>query len=161
MSFKKILLAIDDSKLSQAILTKALDLAKIHQAELMLFRCIPTEDLEVIASVPYELGLAVEEIDYNYQKQKARLDELTKESLEKLKAECETATNHSISIEYQYNIGEPGHCICEIAREWQASLIIAGRRGHSGLVEALVGSVSNYVVHHAPCDVLVIQPSKT
>jgi nucleotide-binding universal stress UspA family protein len=153
--------AIDDSQLSNANLPKSLDVAKIHQAELMLFRCIPTEDLEVIASVPYELGLAVEEIDYNYREQQNRIDELTKESLEKLKAECEAATNHSISIEYQYTIGEPGHCICEMAQEWQASLIIVGRRGHSGLVEAFVGSVSNYVVHHAPCDVLVIQPTKT
>lgn len=160
MTFEKILLAIDDSKLTQAILNKALEIAKINQAQLMLFRCIPSEELAVIASVPYELGLAVEEIDYNYREQQNRLDELTQESLEQLKTECETATNHEISIEYQYKIGEPGSCICETAQEWQASLIIIGRRGHSALVEAFVGSVSNYVVHHAPCDVLVIEPHK-
>ncbi|RMG10302.1 MAG: universal stress protein, partial [Cyanobacteria bacterium J055] len=36
-------------------------------------------------------------------------------------------------------------------------LIIVGRRGRQGIEEAVLGSVSNYVVHHAPCSVLAIQ----
>lgn len=32
------------------------------------------------------------------------------------------------------------------------------RHGRSGLSELLLGSVSNYVVHHAPCSVLTIHP---
>ncbi|MGC1393382.1 MAG: universal stress protein [Coleofasciculaceae cyanobacterium] len=36
-------------------------------------------------------------------------------------------------------------------------MVVVGRRGRTGLAEAFLGSVSNYVVHHAPCSVLVIQ----
>ncbi|NEO65320.1 MAG: universal stress protein, partial [Moorea sp. SIO4G2] len=36
-------------------------------------------------------------------------------------------------------------------------LIVLGRRGLGGLKEMVLGSVSNYVVHHAPCSVLVVQ----
>jgi nucleotide-binding universal stress UspA family protein len=44
-----------------------------------------------------------------------------------------------------------------MARSWPADLIVIGRRGRTGLKEALMGSVSNYVVHHAPCTVMVVQ----
>lgn len=50
--------------------------------------------------------------------------------------------------------------ICELARNWNADLIILGRRGRTGLSELLLGSVSNYVLHHAPCSVLTVQQPK-
>ncbi|NEO26744.1 MAG: universal stress protein, partial [Kamptonema sp. SIO4C4] len=54
-------------------------------------------------------------------------------------------------------VGEPGPRICEAAENWNADLIIVGRMGRTGLAEALLGSVSNHVVHHAPCTVMVVQ----
>jgi nucleotide-binding universal stress UspA family protein len=51
--------------------------------------------------------------------------------------------------------GNPGTTICETAKALNIDLIVIGRRGHSGLSELLIGSVSNYVVHHAACAVLV------
>ncbi len=38
-----------------------------------------------------------------------------------------------------------------------ASLVVVGDRGLSGLSELLLGSVSNEVVEHAKCDVLVVR----
>jgi nucleotide-binding universal stress UspA family protein len=32
-----------------------------------------------------------------------------------------------------------------------------GRRGRTGLSELFLGSVSNYVTHHAPCSVLTLK----
>lgn len=46
--------------------------------------------------------------------------------------------------------------ICQAAQGFQASVIVMGRRGLSGL--AALGSVSERVVHRAPCSVLVIPP---
>jgi nucleotide-binding universal stress UspA family protein len=160
MSFQKILLAIDDSKFSEDILKQGLEIAKIHQAELMLFRCIPHTDVQVINSVPYEMGLAIEDINYNYRQQQDRVIQSTQETLEKLKYQCELTTNHELKISYLYKIGDPGYSICETAQEWSASMIIIGRKGHSALIEALIGSVSKYVIHHAQCAVLVIEPTK-
>lgn len=57
-------------------------------------------------------------------------------------------------------IDTPGHAaerIIEAARAGQSSLIAIGRRGVQG-VKAL-GSVSERVVHRAPCSVLVVPPS--
>lgn len=56
--------------------------------------------------------------------------------------------------------GAPGYQICTLANEWQIDLIVMGRKGHSGLAELFIGSVSNYVLHHAHCSVLVVQDNK-
>lgn len=41
-----------------------------------------------------------------------------------------------------------------VARNWQADVIVIDRRGIS---ELLMGSVSNYVLHHAQCSVFTVQ----
>lgn len=38
-----------------------------------------------------------------------------------------------------------------------ADLLVVGSRGHGGFTEALLGSVSQHLVHHAPCPVVVIR----
>lgn len=57
--------------------------------------------------------------------------------------------------------GHHGEGICTYAREHGMNLIVVGSHGRSGLVRALLGSVSNFVVNHAPCPVLVIREQPT
>jgi nucleotide-binding universal stress UspA family protein len=38
-----------------------------------------------------------------------------------------------------------------------ADLLVVGSRGHGGFAEALLGSVSQHCVHHAPCPVMIIR----
>jgi nucleotide-binding universal stress UspA family protein len=51
--------------------------------------------------------------------------------------------------------GEPGAAICQLATELSARAIVIGSRGRGGLTRAFLGSVSDYVVRHAPCSVVV------
>ncbi len=46
--------------------------------------------------------------------------------------------------------------ICSLARTWNADLVVVGRRGLSRVNELLRNSVSNYILHHAACPVLVV-----
>jgi nucleotide-binding universal stress UspA family protein len=59
--------------------------------------------------------------------------------------------------EYRQIYGHAAKTICKVAREENIDLIVIGRRGRSGLGELFLGSVSNYVLHHAPCSVLIVQ----
>lgn len=51
--------------------------------------------------------------------------------------------------------GRPGEVICDIANEEKASLIVMGTRGLGTVRRTIMGSVSDYVVHHAHCPVCI------
>jgi nucleotide-binding universal stress UspA family protein len=51
--------------------------------------------------------------------------------------------------------GDPAAAVCALATELGARAIVLGSRGRGGLSRALLGSVSDYVVRHAPCTVVV------
>ena len=50
---------------------------------------------------------------------------------------------------------KPGHVITDIATEENAVLIVLGTRGMGTIRRTIMGSVSDYVVHHAHCPVVV------
>lgn len=51
-----------------------------------------------------------------------------------------------------------GHTICKIAQENNASMIVIGQRGLGTIRRTFLGSVSDYVLHHAQIPVLVVPP---
>nr|MDJ0648519.1 universal stress protein [Xenococcaceae cyanobacterium MO_188.B19] len=79
------------------------------------------------------------------------------ECLEQLKAYVTEAINMGVNAQFRQISGSIGRTICQIAGTWQADLIVIGNRGRTGLKELFLGSVSNYVLHHAPCSVLTLK----
>jgi nucleotide-binding universal stress UspA family protein len=53
--------------------------------------------------------------------------------------------------------GDPGREICRIAGEDGFDLVVVGSHGAGLVRRVLVGSVSHYVLHHAPCPVFVMR----
>lgn len=53
--------------------------------------------------------------------------------------------------------GEPGHVICEQAVAHHVDVIVVGHRSKSWVSRLFDPSVSDYVVRHAPCPVLVVR----
>jgi len=51
--------------------------------------------------------------------------------------------------------GKPGEVVVDLAMEEKASMIVMGTRGLGTIRRTLMGSVSDYVVHHAHCPVVV------
>ena len=53
--------------------------------------------------------------------------------------------------------GDAGRAICKQAIEQDVDLIVVGRRASDWLSRLFDPSVSDYLVHHAPCSVLVVR----
>ncbi len=52
----------------------------------------------------------------------------------------------------------PAHAIADVATDVGADLIVVGTRGHTALGGLLVGSVTQRLLHIAPCPVLAVPP---
>ncbi len=50
----------------------------------------------------------------------------------------------------------PERYIVETAKDWKADLIVVGSHGRGFWGRLTLGSVSNAIIHHAPCSVLII-----
>ncbi|MBW4600554.1 MAG: universal stress protein [Calothrix sp. FI2-JRJ7] len=154
----KILVAVENNQIGEAVFNEALSMAKTNGACLMLLHVTsPFEERYVnpISIDPYSFypTMHSEAILQSLKK----WDALKQECTDFLMALSQRAASYGISAEFTQNLGDPGRIICDMARNWQADLIIVGRRGRVGLSEFFLGSVSNYVLHHAHCSVLTVQ----
>jgi nucleotide-binding universal stress UspA family protein len=61
------------------------------------------------------------------------------------------------TVETHVERGEPGTVLCERANALGVDVVVVGSRGRGAIRRALLGSVSTYVVHNAPCPVLVVR----
>ncbi|MBD2391867.1 universal stress protein [Aphanizomenon flos-aquae NRERC-008] len=154
--FNKILAAVDRSDMSIKVFEQALSLAKITSANLMLLHILSQEEEGSPEALIYP------NIDYypGWNEQSFKLyqehwDKFKNEGLQMLQSWSAQANTSGVNTEFTQNTGSPGRMICELATSWDADLIIMGRRGRSGLAEFFLGSVSNYVLHHAPCSVQI------
>jgi len=158
MAFKRILVAIDYSLLSQTVFDHALELAQQNQAKLLIFHCMTADVVTLTPPLPGEMGISPEIMHQSYQVESLRLSQQTRQVQEMLYRYCQIARQAGVTATSEYKITEPGEGLCQAAKQWGADLIVMGRRGRSGLTEVILGSVSNYVMHRAPCAVLVLQP---
>jgi nucleotide-binding universal stress UspA family protein len=157
--FHKILVAIDYAEFSQQVFDQALTLARATSASLVLLNVLSLED-EIRLTPPmlsgyesYPIGLSSKAGELYQELWQTHAER----SLEMLQTLTQQATTAGVDATLRQSLGSPGRIICELANELNVDLIILGRRGLSGLNELLLGSVSNYVLHHAPCSVLTVQ----
>jgi len=66
-----------------------------------------------------------------------------------------------VTIQRHIAVGRPDHEILSMASEVRSDLVVIGTRRRSGLERALLGSLTDRIVHFAPCPVLVIPEGST
>jgi nucleotide-binding universal stress UspA family protein len=150
--YQRILVGLDNTDTSQHLVNEAIALAKLTGATLKLLNVIEPFELEQLHSIKMTdlFGVDPEKMLSDYRV-------MQEESEKRLNLFSDRAAASRVNAQLSQSVGYPGRTICEVARQWEADLIIVGRRGRSGLTEMVLGSVSNYVLHHAPCSVLTIQ----
>ena len=161
--FNKILVTIDRSAANQAVFDQALSLAQATKAHLILLHVLSGEEPDSpIMSLYPTVGDHYLHLDPNighlahetYHRQWATFEA---EGLDLLRSFAKKAIAAGVNTEFSQITGHPSSTICDFAQSCHADAIVIGRRGLSSLKEMFLGSVSNYVVHHAPCSVLLVR----
>lgn len=137
LGWGKLLLATDGSPSSLAATARALELAQAHKAELQVLS-VPE---------PASPALVVPEI----------LEETLKkaeDTVNQVKVEAEAL---GLRVQAMVREGAPYKAITDQARKEQGDLIIMGSHGRTGLARLLMGSVTERVIGHAPCPVMVVK----
>lgn len=158
--FEKILVALDHSLEASAVFNFALAIARPNKSELLLVHFVDWQMQDISPWVGlgtlYDLNVTGERYDWSRQ----HLQQEVKTSQDWLATLTEKAAKLNISCSHECHVGNCNLGISDRARQWDADLIVIGRRGHKNISEILLGSVSNYVIHHAPCSVMVVQGNK-
>ncbi len=159
LTVRKILVALDQSPAAPSVFQQALSLATVYQSKLKILSCVSSNSPSTAMAPGDFLGAEIYGLDTGAAVLIA--EQQMRKSLEDLQLwlqqYAEVAAREGIATEFDYLCGEPGPCICDVSQQWGADLIVVGRRGRRGLSEMLLGSVSNYVLHHAACSVLTVQ----
>lgn len=137
----KILLAIDDSKFSEAATQALIARHKVQGLEVRVLHAIepptPLMAPEITAYVP------------------------PTESAEEAKALVAKAAGElrsaGVNVTTTIAQGDPKSKILDDAKAWGADLIVLGSHGRKGLDRFLIGSVSEAVLRHADCSVEIVR----
>jgi nucleotide-binding universal stress UspA family protein len=142
---KQILVPVDFSECSRKALRYALPFAKEFGAGISLLHVVET------AYVMGEFGA----VDYV-----AMAADLTTEAERQLRELAGAEIGSSAAWKIAVRQGRPATEIAEAARELEADLIVIATHGRTGLKHALLGSVAENVVRHAPCPVLTVRENE-
>lgn len=148
MPFRSILVADDMLEVSQPALDEAVYLAKLCRAKLTVVSAIPV--VSPSFGVPVPMGDSF-----------TALMEAAEKRLDALKAKLEK--DGVPEVETALLEGDPVDGVVGFVQKQPPDLIVVGSRGLSAAGRFLLGSVSDGILHHVHCSVLVVraQPAAT
>jgi nucleotide-binding universal stress UspA family protein len=146
----KILLATDGSVEAELAAWTAADLAKSTHSEL---HTVIVFQVAAYVHPFYEV---------RFPKVAEQLRQQAREGIQKvLDEQLERIQEGGVEVtEAHLRTGEPDGEIVALSEELGAGLIVIGSRGLGGVRRTLMGSVSDSVIRHAHCAVLVVRPEK-
>jgi len=111
--------------------------------------------IQIQPPIPFTIGWAEDAVmDIYYESLQANKEE-TERLHQKYQKICEEK-----SFQFKFIIlgphHSPGHLICEAAEKENATSIIMGQRGLGTISRMLLGSTSDYVLHHSSIPVMVV-----
>jgi nucleotide-binding universal stress UspA family protein len=145
----KMLLATDGSEEAELALRTAVDLANSTNSELH----VATVAREY--SPPYDVPEHGEQLEEALRRLQREAQKVLDEQARKIEEAGGTVEKAHLGVG-----GRRDQEIVRLAEELGAGLIVMGSRGLGGIRRALMGSVSDSVVRHAHCPVLVVRKEK-
>jgi nucleotide-binding universal stress UspA family protein len=141
---KRILVTTDFSEASKKAIPYTAALARKFEASVTLLYVVPSQ----LPSELSHIGIVLEE------------KRIVEEARARLPRFHEAELDPHLHVETLVLNGGPAHEICHTAETMQTDLIVMSTHGHTGLKHFVLGSVTENVVRHAPCPVLVVRERK-
>lgn len=145
----KVLIAYDGSSTSYQALKESLPMLESQNAELLFLTVIPEMEISVLPPggdlQPPWTGIASQDLESQLKENGQRV----------LEEAAHMAKEAGLAYKTKAIYGSPRLSICQVAEEENVDLIVMGSRGLGPVKRLLLGSVGDYVVHHAPCSVFI------
>lgn len=142
LGYDRILVALDGSEMHERVLERAIILAANERAELVVAHVIDTAEMETIG---------VWSRDLIEQKRRTFTDSIAAQL-----AEAEAVPSIA-GVRVVVTAGRVREALAELMGDVRPDLVVCGNRRLSGMMYAVLGSVSASLVKRAPCDVLVVK----
>jgi nucleotide-binding universal stress UspA family protein len=152
----RILLATDGSGEAELATRTAVDLARMSDSELHVIHVMDAAPSPALIYPEATDPEGVELPDPILQQDLARrAEQLSRQILD---AEAERVRSAGGTVAQTHlAMGDTPREIVHLAEDLEAGLIVMGSRGRGGIRRALMGSVSDSVVRHAHCPVLIVR----
>jgi nucleotide-binding universal stress UspA family protein len=142
----KVLVATDGSELS---------VTAAHRAFALLGTPDEVTVLAVLTEMPGDDAGGIESSTESPLEEEQDWKNETTAAQEAIRATA--AEVHGAKVDTRVEAGDAGPMIVWVAEQIGADVIVVGSHGRGVLKRMVVGSVSEHVVHHAPCPVLVVR----
>lgn len=151
-AYVRVVMALDGSSLAEKAIPHAIAIAKLHGSEISLMRAYSPPASLLAASAASAMPGAGPALDPGpfliAGRQEA--DMYLAHIAERIEAE-------GVPVHWRRLDGPAGECIIHEAKEWHADLVVMTTHGRGGIGRFVMGSVADYVLHHAPCPILLIR----
>jgi nucleotide-binding universal stress UspA family protein len=111
--------------------------------------------LSVVSEIPGDDAGGFEGSVYSPEEQESVWNAEMAEAAEELTRTAAAITN--VRIDKRIEVGDVANTVCRVAEDLNVDVIVVGSHGRTGLGRLFLGSVSEHVVRHAPCPVLVVR----
>jgi len=138
LGWKKILVATDGSKYSAVAVDKAIAFAKSYGGGLVVVS---------VVDVPTEF----------YAEAPKAVEDMIRKAKEYTAAVRKQAEAAGVKAETFIGEADAYQAIVKLAAEQGVNMIVVGSHGRTGLRRLLMGSVTEKVIGHAPCPVLIVK----
>jgi nucleotide-binding universal stress UspA family protein len=148
----KVLMATDGSEFSRAAIEKGCGQISLENAPAAVRIMAVAELMTGMAAEPFAISAG-----YIQETQAALLEQAEGFAAAAEEVVREKCGGSEIEITRKVTVGSPARAIVEEAEDWGADVIVVGSHGYGFWGRMVIGSVSQSVVNHAPCSVLVVR----
>jgi nucleotide-binding universal stress UspA family protein len=143
----KVLIAVDISESTAEVIQKGIDFASKMNASIVIASIIPI----YVDYLQSQMALVPTQWDDIYTAQK----EYALKELQKIKADY-----NYLDITLYVEVGNAKYDIVDKAEKDEATYIVVGTHGRTGLSHIVIGSTAEYIVRHSVIPVLVVPIKK-